>query len=394
MLTRDHIEDAVRGGVISATQRDDLLALAGMPAKVPSDPASGSTAAQTAPATGDEDLRLVGGGNDLFVTIGVLLLTFGAGFALTPLVGADSPMLSVILAAGLWAIAEIVTRQKRMRLSSTVLAVMFMLIIAALIAHAVETRVDFAAIAENPLTAFGLRGTFGWVSAASAAAFVAAAMIYFWRFRVPVLAALIALAATGLAFTQTALFLYDGVAGGTVAVPTLDQVPDVLRNALYMPLACGLLIFGIAVTLDLGDRERKTIWSDCAFWLHVVSAPLLVHPLFIMATGQEVAFGEIKPGMDAVVGLVVLIVVFTYVALIIDRRSLLVPTLAYFGSLGVANLVNDAALGAGIPPVALVLIAVGGLIILFGAGWQRIRKAVMGATLTQRLRDRLPPVLL
>ncbi|NJR13769.1 MAG: hypothetical protein HC779_05740 [Phyllobacteriaceae bacterium] len=209
----------------------------------------------------------------------------------------------------------------------------------------------------------------------------------------PVLAALIALGLTALAFTQGALFLYDGVTAGTVAIPTLDQLPDVMRNALYVPLVCGLAVFGVAVALDLHDRERRTIWSDCAFWLHVVSAPLLVHPLFIMATGQDVALGSIAPGNDAVIGLVVLIGLFTYVALAIDRRSLLVPTLAYFGSLGVANLVGEAANGAGIPPIALVLIAVGALIILFGAGWQRIRRIIVASTLPGAIVRRLPPIL-
>ena len=103
---------------------------------------------------------------------------------------------------------------------------------------------------------------------------------------------------------------------------------------------CGLIVFGIAVALDLHDRERRTVWSDCAFWLHVVSAPMLVHPLFVMATGQNIGGAEIAAGSDAVIGLVVLIAVFTYVALAIDRRSLLVPTLGYFGTLGVQNLVG------------------------------------------------------
>ena len=182
------------------------------------------------------------------------------------------------------------------------------------------------------------------------------------------LAAVIALALTAYAFVQTGLFLYDGVNAGQVQVPTTDQLPDVLRQALYMPLVCGLIVFGIAVALDLHDRERRTVWSDCAFWLHVVSAPMLVHPLFVMATGQSIAGAQIASGSDAVIGLVVLIAVFTYVALAIDRRSLLVPTLGYFGTLGVQNLVSDAATNAGIPPVALVLVSVGALVIMFGAG--------------------------
>jgi hypothetical protein len=380
MLTEAQIQTGVRRGIITALQRDALMAL----------PPEGVDDRDE--ATPDEQLRLVGGGNDLFVTIGAVLFIFGGGFALTPLLGADSPWLSVALAAGVWALAEVVTRQKRMRLSSTVLAVLFMLLVLGMIGHVAQHWVDFAALETNPLAIVGLRADLGWVSLASAAVFVAGALIYFWRFRVPVIAALIALAVTALAFTQTALFLYDGVTTGDVAIPTLEQLPDVLRNALYIPLICGLIVFLVAVALDLHDRERRTIWSDCAFWLHVVSAPLLVHPLFIMATGQDVAFGTIKPGQDAVIGLVILIIGFTYVALVIDRRSLLVPTLAYFGSLGVANLVDETAQSAGIDPLALVLIAVGGLIILFGAGWQRIRKAVIRFTIPQGFARRLPPV--
>jgi hypothetical protein len=391
-LTPEIVERAVLAGIITQAQRDQLFALAdgGNPAARKTTQSLAASEASVA----DEDLRLVGGGNDLFVTIGTLLFLAGAGFIATPALGASSAALYVVMAAAIWGLAEIVTRQKRMRLSSTVLAVLFLGAISALIGLWTNSQVDLAALEANPLSAFALRGDIGWLSFATTGAFIAAAAVYFWRFRVPVIAALVALAATGLAFMQTALLLYDGVLGGQVAVPTIEQIPDVLRDALYVPLICGLIVFAIAVALDLHDRERRTIWSDCAFWLHVVSAPLLVHPLFIMATGQDVAFGAIKPGMDAVIGLTVLIVVFTYVALVIDRRSLLVPTLAYFGSLGVANLVGEAATEAGVPPIALVLIAVGGLIILFGAGWQRIRSVVMRLTLPKAVHRRLPPIII
>jgi hypothetical protein len=167
---------------------------------------------------------------------------------------------------------------------------------------------------------------------------------------VPILAGVIAIAATLLVFLQTALILYDGVIAGSVTPPRIEEVPELLRAALYMPLICGLIVFGVAVALDLFDRDRRTIWSDCAFWLHVVSAPMLVHPLFILATGQDVAFGHIEPARNATVMLVLLILAFVYVALAIDRRSLLAPTLAYFGSLGIYYLVNSAANTTGIPP--------------------------------------------
>jgi hypothetical protein len=387
----DLLERAVSAGIISADQKAAIVALANQPQT-----AALKTQASDA-SVADEDIRLIGGGNDLFVTIGTLLFMAGAMFIAVPILGANSIGLFVLMGAAIWALAEIVTRQKRMRLSSTVLAILFMLAIASLIGLWIETYLDLGTLAAesaaNPMLLFGMRAEAGIVSLVSCGSFIAAAVVYFWRFRVPVIAALIALAVTALAFSQAGLALYDGMLGGSVAVPTLDQIPEVIRSALYVPLLCGIIVFLIAVWLDLGDRERVTVWSDCAFWLHVVSAPLLVHPLFIMATGQDVAFGAIEPGTDAVIGLIVLITVFTYVALVIDRRSLLVPTLAYFGSLGVANLVGDVATGAGVPPIALVLIAVGSLIILFGAGWQRIRKIVMGLTLPQSIQRRLPPVL-
>jgi peptidoglycan/LPS O-acetylase OafA/YrhL len=119
---------------------------------------------------------------------------------------------------------------------------------------------------------------------------------------------------------------------------------------------------------------------------------MLVHPLFIMATGQDVAFGHIEPDSSASIMLAALIAGFVYVALAIDRRSLLVPTLAYFGTLGIYYLVNSAANTTGIPPFALILLVVGALIITFGAGWQHIRRLIVRPTLPAFILDRLPPI--
>lgn len=385
MLGPRELETAVVRNIISAAQRDALLSL--------STPAPRyAPAPSQIPETPDEQLRLIGGGNDIFVTIGILLLMAGSGFALSAYLQNQTALIVAIGSAIIWLVAEIVTRQKRMRLSSTVLAVLFMACAAYFVQASVSTQVDLAGLSSNPLAIFSMRGTAGWLSLAGTLGFVTIAAAYFWRFRVPVLAAIIALALTGFAFVQTGLFLYDGVVSGSVQIPLAEQLPTVLRNALFMPLICGLIVFGTAVAFDLHDRERRTVWSDCAFWLHVVSAPMLVHPLFIMATGQSIAGADIAPGLDAVVGLIVLIVVFTYVALAIDRRSLLVPTLGYFGTLGVQNLVGDTATNTGIPPIALVLVTVGAVVIMFGAGWQHIRHIVIAKSLPTRLLRRLPPI--
>jgi hypothetical protein len=52
--------------------------------------------------------------------------------------------------------------------------------------------------------------------------------------------------------------------------------------------------------------------------------------------------------------------------------------------------VNSAANTTGIPPFALILLVVGALIILFGAGWQRIRRLIVGSTLPTSVLDKLP----
>lgn len=380
-LGHETLARAVAAGVISAAQREELYAMEREAALPPDEDADG----------GEETLRLVGGGNDLFVTVGTVLVTAGFYFVLTTLMPGQTAWIAGLVAAFSWAVAEIVTRQHRMKLASTVLSLVFVAGVAVVLGLEAVERYPVR-IPETIWQLLALRGIVAWAGYLFLGGIIAAAVLYFLRFRVPVLAGIVAIAATLLAFLQTAVLLYDGVASGSVTMPAMEEMPQLLRAALYMPLACGLVVFTVAVALDIHDRERRTIWSDCAFWLHVVSAPMLVHPLFILSTGQDVVFGRIEPGAGAGAMLAALIVGFVYVALAIDRRSLLVPTLAYFGSLGIYYLVDTAANTTGIPPLALILLAVGALIIFFGAGWQRIRRLIVGSTLPTSVLDRLPPI--
>lgn len=381
MISTETLDHAVSTGVLTPVQRDRLFELERDSLPLSEDEA----------ASDEENLRLIGGGNDLFVTVGVVLLTAGAYFVLTTMLPGQTLWIAGLLAAFAWLVAEIVTRQHRMKLSSTVLSLVFVASIAVLIGLQVLERTALS-VPNSLWQVLALRQTIAPAGYLLLGGVIAAAALYFWRFRVPVLAGVIAIAATLLAFLQTALWLYDGVAAGAVTPPTIEQIPELVRAALYMPLVSGLIVFGIAVTLDILDRERRKVWSDCAFWLHVVSAPMLVHPLFIMATGQDVVFGHIEPDTSATALLALLIIGFVYVALAIDRRSLLVPTLAYFGSLGIYFLVNSAANTTGIPPFALILLVVGALIITFGAGWQHIRRLIIRPTLPTSVLNRLPPI--
>ncbi|WP_417422994.1 hypothetical protein [Hoeflea sp.] len=378
------LDRAVNAGILDAAQRDALLAMAG-PGR------DGQTLEETTAPSVDDQMRLVGGGNDIFVTVGVTLLFAGALFALRSVFVEGNTAIAVAIALGSWVVAEIVTRQKRMRLSSTLLALIFMAAALSLLIEAVMNRVNLPGDL-NAFALLALRSEAGPVGLILGGGLIAAAGLYFFRFKVPILAGVAAIAATGLAFLGAVVFYHDQMVSGAVAAPLPEQLAGILANALAVPLVCGLAIFLVAVWLDLRDRERQTVWSDCAFWLHVVSAPLLVHPLFILATGQEVLSGQIEPGLSASVLLGLMMAAFVLVALAIDRRSLLAPTLAYFGSVGIYYLVNGAANTTGIPPFALILIAIGAMVILFGAGWQRIRRLIIRPILPTSVLDRLPPI--
>ncbi|MEO3997081.1 hypothetical protein [Mesorhizobium sp. CAU 1732] len=381
MISAQTLDNAVVEGVISPAQRDRLHQMEQALTLSPDDDDSAQ----------DENLRLIGGGNDLFVTVGIVLLTAGFYFVLSTLIENRPIWIAGLLAGFSWLVAEVVTRQHRMKLSSTVLSLLFAGSIAAVLLLVADARYTIR-MPESLWQLLALRQIVGPAGYLVLGGVIAAAAIYFWRFRVPILAGVVAIAATLLAFLQTALILYDGVAAGSVAMPQIEEMPELLRASLYMPLICGLVVFAIAVALDIHDRERRTTWSDCAFWLHVVSAPMLVHPLFIMATGQDVVLGNIEPDTSATIMLALLIASFVYVALAIDRRSLLVPTLAYFGSLGIYYLVNSTANTTGVPPFALILLVVGALIITFGAGWQHIRRLIVRPTLPTSVLNKLPPI--
>ncbi|EDQ35267.1 hypothetical protein HPDFL43_18772 [Hoeflea phototrophica DFL-43] len=385
MIDETTLDLAVTRGVLDADQRQALIALA-----KENRPAAEVDRGDADPSV-DDQMRLVGGGNDIFVTVGIILLFSGALFALQSVFAPGDNLIWVIMAISSWLVAEIVTRQKRMRLSSTLLALVFVFAAASLLTELLAGRISIPSQI-NAFSLMALRSEAGQVALILGGGLIAAAAVYFFRFKVPVLAGVIAIAVTGLGFLGAIVFYHDQLISGAVAAPIPEQLADVVANALIIPLVCGLLIFAVAVAFDLRDRERQTVWSDCAFWLHVVSAPLLVHPLFILSTGQEVLSGQIEPGISASILLGLMITTFVIVALAIDRRSLLAPTLAYFGSVGIYYLINGAANTTGIPPFALILIVIGAVVILFGAGWQRIRRLIIKPLVPTSILDRLPPI--
>lgn len=159
-------------------------------------------------------------------------------------------------------------------------------------------------------------------------------------------------------------------------------------------LVCGLAVFAAAMSFDMSDRERLTRRADCAFWLHLLAAPLVVHSLISMVLPGVGVFSMTT--MTAAVALVIVVVatLLALVAVVIDRRALLVSTFSYVGIV-IAYAITTARATAPSDPSTIFFstLAVLGILVLgLGVGWQPLRRALMSLLPTAAV-DRLPPAV-
>jgi cytochrome bd-type quinol oxidase subunit 2 len=148
-------------------------------------------------------------------------------------------------------------------------------------------------------------------------------------------------------------------------------------------LLLGIGTFLFAMWWDGSDRTRVTRRSDVAFWLHLLAAPMIVHPIFTLLGLND---GQATLGEGFVV--VLLYVVIGLAALAIDRRALLVSALAYV-LWALSDLFER--FGAVELNVALTALIIGSALLLLSAFWNQARTAVV-RPLPGGLRDRLPVV--
>jgi hypothetical protein len=282
-----------------------------------------------APAVDEESFRLITGFNDIFVVIacGLLLAALvGIGITFVPWLGA------ALAAPAAWLLAEFFTRQRRMALPSIVLLLAF------------AGAVLATGLLLLPRSGVGISATFTLAAIA--------VTLHWLRFRVPITVA------AGAAV----------LIGGVLAL-MLVTLPWATAWIDPLTLLLGVAVFAIAMRWDAADPERQTRASDVAFWLHLLAAPLVVHPIFSML---ELLAGDTSLLQALVV--VVLYVMIALVSLSVDRRALMVSALAYvlyaFGELleqfGVVNL--------GFAVTALVI---GSALLLLSAFWHTSRAALL-----------------
>ncbi len=246
MLTRNDLDEAVRSGIITAAQAESLAAL---PTK--------RHDARQAMTLRDERFVFMRSFNEFFIALGVVLLGVGlttAGSGETPFAVAMSWAFPIIV----WGLAEYLTAIKRYTLPSIVLAVLFtfaVVMLAGRYAYLLPTQgtadLDF------------LRSFLHGDSLVVCLALFFASLAFYLRFRLPFSLLLI---------VGSSIPLILMIVNRAVGLP--DK--GVLNIAL---LVIGLVVFAVALRFDMSDRERLTRRSDCAFWLMLAAAPLIVHPV-------------------------------------------------------------------------------------------------------------------
>lgn len=348
MISPETLSVAVESGVVTPAQAQRLLELERVREQGGAEPVD------------DERLRFISGFGDVFVTLGLLLFLSASGYFLSSY--GSGLALSLGLAVLSWLLAEFFSRIRRMALPSIVLLITFAIAVycATLILLGSNglpwPRYDGRSLFDDgPVYIIAA----GLVTAAATA-------LHYARFAVPITVA----AGTG-ALAAAALGLVAFIA------PSLTA-----RWLSVIVLLIGLAVFALAMRFDLSDPERVTRRTDIAFWLHLLAAPMIVHPL-VNGMLKGVPMTEVSAA-------VIILLVFGLlgiVAVLIDRRALLVSGLAYAG-IAFGSLLRNAGMSYGTIAPATML-TLGAFVLLLSAGWRPLRTLAL-SLVSPSLAARLP----
>ncbi len=362
MYSQQELDDAVDAGVISP---DAAAAL------------RSHVERQRSTAIPDEEqFRLLTGFNDIFVAIAAAILLFAVGWIgqsigqSTGLLVSDhgdvgpSFLAPLFVAATAWGLALFFTARRRMALPSILLLLAFIGGVFASVGFLLVQIIGPEHFNNNHGESLA-----AIIAAVSAAIAAGAAWIHWRRFHVPIT---IAAGAAAVA----ALFVAIVV---SIVQPQDSESAKNLILGFVLLLGIGMFLF--AMWWDSSDRGRLTRRSDVAFWLHLLAAPMIAHPIFALLglTNGTVGVGE------ALI-VVALYIVFGLTALAVDRRALLVSALAYV-LYALTELFKQ--FGAVELNIALTALVIGSALLLLSAFWHQARRMVV-TTLPSGLQERLP----
>ncbi len=288
----------------------------------------------------EENFRLIGGFNDIFIVIACSLLLFSLRWVVD-LVSASLALLVFSVAA--WGLAEHFVNKRRMALPAIALLLYFV--------GGIFTFTLFSMNAFSPYQ--------GLAPVIAAGVTAVAAYIHWCRFQVPITVAAACVAILGFAISIL-----------------LSMFPDAEASMLVIMFIGGGLVFVFAMVWDSSDLTRTTRRSDVAFWLHLLSAPLIIHPVFSSL--------GILDGADSLLNMLAVIalyVLMTALSLAVDRRAFMVSSLIYV-LYAVSNLIESFG-GVGYS-FAVTGVIMGGALLLLSAYWHSTRQAIV---------SRLPAVI-
>ena len=357
MYSQNDLDDAVASGAITPESAASLRAFVDRQ--------------RSSPAVDEEHFRLITGFNDIFVSIAAAILLFAIGWIAHSIgenlgfrIGGDgpSPLAPAAIAAAAWGLALFFTAKRRMALPSILLLLAFVAGVTAAVGFTIVYFIEGAYGNSEPTPLI-----VGLTVAAAAAAGAVAAFIHWRRFRVPITVAAGAAAVSGIIVA---------LLGGAIG-----ETPQTMNILLGTGLLLGIGVFLVAMRWDSSDPARITRRSDVAFWLHLLAAPMIVHPVFTLL-GLNDGNATIGEGL----AVIAIYVVLGIAALAIDRRALLVSALAYV-LYALNNLFET--FGAVGLNVAMTALVIGSALLLLSAFWHQARAAVV-TRLPDTLRGHLP----
>ncbi len=239
------------------------------------------------PAVDEEKFKLIGGFNDIFILNASALLLFSTAYLLK---GIDVRLALVVTTLLAWGLSEIFVRKRKMALPSIGL---LLLCIGGVFASTLLISKDFLAFQYSLILA-------SFTS-------VIATYLHWLRFKVP-----ITIAVGSAAFITLLL---------TTFIILIPSFKDWFMGTL---LASGIMVFLFAMYWDSVDTQRITKNADIAFWLHLLAAPLIIHPIF--------SYAGVFKGDNSIMSMLLIILLYitlTTISLAIDRRALMISSLVY-----------------------------------------------------------------
>jgi hypothetical protein len=361
MYSQNDLDDAVTSGAITPESAASLRAFVDHQ--------------RHSPSVDEEHFRLITGFNDIFVSIAAAILLFavgwigqsiGQGLGLQIEQQGPSPLAPALIAATAWGLALFFTARRRMALPSILLLLAFV--------GGVVASVGFLLVlllGEPDIEASQQALVAGLIGASAGAAGALAAFLHWKRFRVPITVAAGAASVAGIVVALIA-----------AAIGNTPNTGNIVLGAVLM---LGVGVFLYAMRWDSSDPSRITRRSDVAFWLHLLAAPMIVHPVFTLL-GLNDGDATVAEGL----AVVAIYIALGIAALAIDRRALLVSALAY-----VLFALNELfeTFGAVSLNIALTALVIGSALLLLSAFWHQARAAVV-TRLPGGIRGHLPQLSL